>query len=130
MHYYECIQELCLTKGISISKLCANIGLSNATPTQWKKGAIPTNQSLNKIAIYFDMTTEELINHLKAINIMKQAEDMTANMKFNTPDQKYITAGRKLLQGFACAQDNIKTAICSLLEIDIDINDIKPPEYK
>jgi transcriptional regulator with XRE-family HTH domain len=37
------------------------IGLSNATATSWKKGAIPKSSTLEKISAYFGVSTDYLL---------------------------------------------------------------------
>ena len=58
--FYEKILGLCAAKGISLSKLNETMGLSNATATKWKKGAIPYNNTMFKLAQYFGIETDFL----------------------------------------------------------------------
>ena len=59
--FWERIMQLCNKNGISASKLCEIIGLSNATATKWKNGSIPQNRTLKKIADYFNVSTDYLL---------------------------------------------------------------------
>jgi transcriptional regulator with XRE-family HTH domain len=49
---------LCNKKNISPNGACAALGLSVATATKWKKGAVPRDTTLQKIADYFGVTVE------------------------------------------------------------------------
>lgn len=60
--FYDRFKQLCERKGVSCNKAALEIGLSNATPTKWKKtGATPVGETLDKIAAYFGVTTDFLL---------------------------------------------------------------------
>ncbi|MBQ6951913.1 MAG: helix-turn-helix transcriptional regulator [Clostridia bacterium] len=60
--FYDRFRQLCERKGISCNKAALEIGLSNATPTKWKKtGATPVGETLDKIAAYFGVSTDYLL---------------------------------------------------------------------
>lgn len=60
--FYDTFKTLCKRKGISCNKAALEIGLSNATPTKWKKtGAMPDSSTLTKIASYFNVSTDYLL---------------------------------------------------------------------
>lgn len=60
--FYDRFKQLCERKGVSCNKAALEIGLSNATPTKWKKtGATPVGETLDKIAAYFGVSTDYLL---------------------------------------------------------------------
>ena len=60
--FYDRFKQLCDHKGVSCNKAALEIGLSNATPTKWKKtGATPVGETLDKIAAYFGVSTDYLL---------------------------------------------------------------------
>lgn len=60
--FYDRFRQLCENKGISCNKAALEIGLSNATPTKWRKtGATPTGETLDRIAKYFGVSTDYLL---------------------------------------------------------------------
>lgn len=60
--FYDRFKALCDAKGVSCNKAAVQIGLSNATPTTWKKrGLTPKGDTLSKIADYFGVTTDYLL---------------------------------------------------------------------
>lgn len=60
--FYDRFKQLCERKGVSCNKAALEIGLSNATPTKWKKtGATPIGETLDKIAAYFGVSTDYLL---------------------------------------------------------------------
>ena len=58
--FWEKFINLCNQKGISANAVCADLGLSNATATKWKNGAIPRATTVKKIADYFGTTVAYL----------------------------------------------------------------------
>ena len=61
--FFDIFSSLCKARGISCKRAAFEIGLSNSTPTKWKQsGATPTGETLNKIASYFGVTTDYLLN--------------------------------------------------------------------
>ncbi len=60
--FYDRFKQLCDQKGVSCNRAALEIGLSNATPTKWKKtGATPVGDTLNKIADYFGVSVDYLL---------------------------------------------------------------------
>ena len=59
--FWDKFVTLCSAKGISPNGVCADLGLSTATATKWKKGAIPRDTTLKKIADYFGVSTSYLL---------------------------------------------------------------------
>lgn len=59
--FWEKFLSLCSEKGVSPNGVCAELGLSNATATKWKNGAVPRNTTLRKIADYFDVSVSYLL---------------------------------------------------------------------
>ena len=61
--FYDTFRELCERKGISCNKAALEMGLSNATPTKWKKtGATPTGETLRKVAEFFGVSESYLLD--------------------------------------------------------------------
>lgn len=60
--FYDKFKQLCDMKGVSCNKAALEIGLSNATPTKWKKTrATPDGVTLKKVADYFDVPVDYLL---------------------------------------------------------------------
>lgn len=57
--FYDRFKLLCQRKNISCTKAATEIGLSNSTPTKWKKtAAIPDGSTISRIADYFEVPVE------------------------------------------------------------------------
>lgn len=63
--FWEKFVSLCAEKGVSPNSVCAELGLSNATATKWKNGAIPRNTTLKKVADYFGVTSDYLLGNVR-----------------------------------------------------------------
>ena len=60
--FYDIYQALCEQRGVSLRRAAAEIGLSNATVTKWKKtGAAPGGDTLTKVAAYFGVSVDKLL---------------------------------------------------------------------
>ena len=60
--FYENLLELCRRQNIAPSVVAKDLGFSSSMPTAWKRGSIPKSDTLQKIADYFNTTTDELLN--------------------------------------------------------------------
>lgn len=54
--------ELCDELGVSPSRVCLNLGLSKASAYKWRNGSIPSGETLQKIADYFGVSVDYLLN--------------------------------------------------------------------
>lgn len=62
--FYDKFKLLCDRKGISCNKAATDMGLSNSTPTKWKKtGATPDGVTLAKISAYFGVSAGDLLTN-------------------------------------------------------------------
>jgi repressor LexA len=59
--FWERFQQLCTQSNITPTKICEEIGYSNATATKWKKGSIPSGETLIKIADRFNCSIDFLV---------------------------------------------------------------------
>lgn len=62
--FYDKFKLLCDQKGVSCNKAATDMGLSNSTPTKWKKtGATPDGATLAKISAYFGVSVGKLLTN-------------------------------------------------------------------
>ena len=59
--FYEIVNDLCKEHKITITRMAEEIGLSNAAPTSWRKGAVPKLTTLEKISKYFNVSVDYLL---------------------------------------------------------------------
>ena len=58
--FYEIFLKLCNQNNIKPNNVTKALGLSNATATDWKKGSVPRDTTLLKIADYFGVSVAYL----------------------------------------------------------------------
>lgn len=61
MNFYDRFIELCKEKGVSPSGVAKAIGIGTANATYWKKGSIPSAQTLAKLSDYFGVSADYLL---------------------------------------------------------------------
>lgn len=54
-------EQLCVSRGVAPSKVCQELGLSNATYSCWTEESVPRKTTLLKIADYFGVTVDYLL---------------------------------------------------------------------
>ena len=59
--FWNNLQKLCATKGITPTGLVNKLEISHGSVTRWKEGSVPRGVNLLKIADYFGVTTDELL---------------------------------------------------------------------
>lgn len=72
--FYDRFKQLCDKRGISCNRAAIEMGLSNATPSQWKKkGLTPKADTLAIIANYFNVSVDYLLEEPKvhAVDLFK-----------------------------------------------------------
>ena len=58
--FYDNFVKACNLRNKTQSSVAIDIGISKATVTGWKKGAMPTDATLRKLADYFGVSPEDL----------------------------------------------------------------------
>lgn len=61
--FYDVYANLCIEKGVSESKAAESIGLNRSAVIKWKKGTLPSGQTVQKLADYFGVTTDYLLGN-------------------------------------------------------------------
>lgn len=90
---YEIISELCNEKGISVSKMCKDVNISNSSLTELKAGRTKelSTKSALKIANYFDVS----VNYLSGETTERKKHESVSNddIKFALfgGDSEYIS---------------------------------------
>ena len=80
MSFYDNYLRLCAEHGETPSGAAAAIGLSNAAATGWKKGKMPSDLTLSKLAEHFGVSVAELTTEK---NESRSASTVTdADLKF------------------------------------------------
>ena len=59
--FYDIIEHLCKERGIYVTQLASDIGVSKSNVTNWKNGRVPRSDKVRKIADYFGVTVDYLL---------------------------------------------------------------------
>lgn len=87
--FYDRFKQLCDQRNVSCNKAALDIGLSNATPTKWKKtGATPSGDTLDRIAAYFGVSADYLLG-----KETKKAPAETGKRSVSDDDIKFALFG-------------------------------------
>ena len=60
--FYDIFVQLCNKRGVKPSRVAIDLDLSKATATKWKNGSVPTGETLQKLADYFGVSVDYLLN--------------------------------------------------------------------
>lgn len=63
--FYEKLHEICKAKGVTVTRMVKDIGLSSANLTNWKNGRLPKTEIAFKIANYLDVSIYDLMGQEK-----------------------------------------------------------------
>lgn len=95
--FWDILVELCAGKNTTPNAVAKKLGLSSGSVTSWKKGAIPRDTTLNKIAKYFGVTPEYLLG-IKSIDLQHFAEPTSVDVaveKFAASIQDAVRAAEE-----------------------------------
>ncbi|WP_294854326.1 helix-turn-helix domain-containing protein [uncultured Oscillibacter sp.] len=91
MPIFETIDILLSYKGISANKMMSDLGFGNSTYTTWKKrGTSPSGDDLSKIADYFHVSVDYLLNRQtpSISSLAPEEQDLIARFRSATPKEK------------------------------------------
>ena len=110
--FYEKLQKLCASRGLSITQFCKEVGLSNATATKWRQGAKPFHSSLYRISKFFNVEIEYLLDdnytdyatwlmEVKGMALAEQMDNIEKWLQEKTAnddglDEEFVLLARKL----------------------------------
>lgn len=67
--FYDNLQRLCKERGVKITHVITALGCSQGNLSKWKNGGVPKAETIIKIANFFDVSTDELINDFESDNL-------------------------------------------------------------
>ena len=84
--FYENVQELCKQHKTNITRMTKEIGLSNAAAASWKKGSVPKLDTVRKIADYFGVSWESLLDQSATVTASNGSIVVNGNNNTSTAD--------------------------------------------
>lgn len=86
--FYDQFVKLCKERGLSPAAVARNIGLSNSSTTTWKRGAMPKGETLQKLADYFGVSVDFLLDLTpKETETIQYVEDYIVERTGQTRDE-------------------------------------------
>lgn len=102
--FYDNYIRLCNSVNKSPSAVALEIGIAKPTVNRWKHGSRPTDATLGKIARYFGVSTDELLEkEHKKTPTLQQGE------------RKYTT--EEIMEALDKADDSLREAVLLLLKL-------------
>lgn len=89
--FYENVQELCKQHKTNITRMTKEIGLSNAAAASWKKGSVPKLDTVRKIADYFGVSWESLLDHSATVTASNGSIVVNGNNNTSTAEASRST---------------------------------------
>lgn len=80
--FYERLKEICASKGVKITVLIDDLGMSSGNLSSWKKGNTPRASTIDKIADYLGVSSDYLLGRsddplspvdMKDVTIVKES---------------------------------------------------------
>ena len=59
--FIDVVENLCKSKGTTITAVCREIGISTSKPTAWRKGSSPNSKYVIMFAQHFKVSTDFLL---------------------------------------------------------------------
>ena len=59
--FFDVYNDLCKSRGVSVYKVCTDLGLNRSAVAKWKNGSIPNGVTLSLIAEYFNVSADCLL---------------------------------------------------------------------
>lgn len=98
MDFYNNLKSICKQKGISLSKVLTNCGLSKSHGTYWKNGGLPKSDVVTKIADYLNVSVDSLFG--RSIDLYSNIETLPTDKVFMIPVFENVSAG---FGAYACS---------------------------
>lgn len=87
--FYNIFTRLCTQKEVTPSAVMRAIGLNKSSATYWKKGSIPSSDTLQKLADYFGVSVDYLLG-TKPLAPKKIDVTDTWSTTLNSSNQEYL----------------------------------------
>lgn len=116
--FWENFINLCAKHNVKPNNVTKELGLSTATATDWKKGRIPRDVTLHKLADYFGVTVDYLLGKENAPDIKSNAIILDPAKTRMIPVYESVSAGFGTL-----AQDLIIEYMPLYIHSDLEARD-------
>ncbi len=87
--FWDTFLSLCADKKVSPTRACKDMGLSNATAVHWKKGAIPNDGTVARIAKYFEVP-QSVLTDGSSLNADSEKEKLFIKLFNDAPEEDRV----------------------------------------
>lgn len=99
MTFWDNFTRVCVLRGISPTTICKKIGLSNATATHWKQGALPKADALAAVCEVLDCSADYLIGRSDKVTagepeLSPLESRLLSAFREMSPEEQYVLIGR------------------------------------
>lgn len=112
--FWKIFEALCIQLSKAPNAVCKELGFSSATATHWKHGKIPGATSLEKIALYFDVSIDYLLG-----KTADPSADVQTSLDRITPREKAVLLAYR-------EKKDMQTAVERLLDVKIEDHPEEP----
>lgn len=87
--FYERLKDLCEQKGVSLTNVVKELGMSTGNMSKWKSGMIPKSDTINALSEYFGVTTDYLTgrsNDMGNQTLTLTAKEINLILKYRSLD--------------------------------------------
>ena len=135
--FFDRFKVLCEKKGVSAYRACTDIGLNRSSVAKWKNGSTPNGTTLQKLADYFGVSVDYLLEKEKEPTegelTAKDRRDIARDLEALMADLE--NSGDLMFDGDPAtpeAIDSIRNAMAMALEYAKKVNKEKytPKKFK
>lgn len=101
--FYKRLRNLCEERNMTVNELAKILDLSSGSPTAWKGGATPRQNTVKKIADYFSVSVDYLLGnvsdpffHLDNARILADINSYGDEIE-KSPSEANLTEGEQML---------------------------------
>lgn len=90
--FYDTILHLCELNGKKITNVIAELDLSAGNPSKWKSGNVPKADTLTKLADYFHVSVDYLLEREapESFTLSPQEEELILCYRQASPDDRAL----------------------------------------
>ncbi len=91
MNFWEILNSLCEERNTTVTATLKELNISTSKGTAWKSGSVPNGVFLEKLADYFDVSTDYLLGRTEEPNfISKHAASTVGNIEYDDLPEEAI----------------------------------------
>lgn len=94
--FWEKFYSLCLKNNVKPFSVVKSLGISQGSITKWKNGSIPSGATLAKLAEYFGVTVDELMN-----NVSPKSTPAAETQPLNQENLRMVPLYESVAAGFS-----------------------------